>query len=133
MRDILHNKMAAKVLIKYPGDAASDFCVCRRRGTYHNGKWVARCTHQRQGERSLKRFSLRKLTVLLPPRVWAAPFTCCITLTVEVGRNCSLSTVSRIICARSSRYHKVARCLFSRAHIRKFSRSHGNLLNFTFP
>lgn len=47
---------------------------------------LPRCTHRQQGERSLKRFSLCKLTVLLlVVRAQTIVFACCITLTIETA------------------------------------------------
>lgn len=53
--------------------------------TAQHGKWVARCTHRQQGERSLKRFSLCKLNCIVTRRAQAIVFACCITLTIETA------------------------------------------------
>lgn len=61
------------------------FIFSMERYIRRNGKWVARCTHRQQGERSLKRFSLCKLNCIVVRCAQAIVFVCCIILTIETA------------------------------------------------
>lgn len=110
------------------------FIFSMERYTRRNGKWVARCTHRQQGERSLKRFSLCKLNCIVT-RCLSCSSYCVRILHHFDDRNCSLSIIKNnfhLSRHRAAYFSIINTCLYSD---RKFSRNFTELqnpLNFTF-
>lgn len=110
------------------------FIFSMERYIRRNGKWVARCTHRQQGERSLKRFSLCKLNCIVT-RCSLCSSYCVRMLHHFDDRNCSLSIIKNdfhLSRYRAAYFSIINMCLYSD---RKFSRNFTelqNLLNFTF-